>query len=358
MQTESDYLWNPAAAPDAEIVRIERALAKFRHKDRPFALRQATRFGVRRRWQVAAALAVAACAVFAALELTGPAPWSVELLAGNARGDGTPLATGARVVSGQRLETDRASTLRIAVGRVGVADLAADSRLELVGTGATEHRLRLARGTLHVTVWAPPRFFVVETPRFTAVDLGCVYSLHVDSGGSSRLGVRQGEVEIQATDRSVLVTAGTVVEIDSMGRAGVPFPVTSTRVWRERLAAVARGDTADSLLTPLLRAPRGTEVISLWHLSARVSPAIRVRIYDVLAPLAPAGAAVRREDVARLDPTAMEQWRIALRPLWSVEPASWWTRTLLRMRLRKPAVRLQFGEDASLRQEAWQRRAG
>jgi hypothetical protein len=349
MQTESDYLWNPDAVSDAEIVRIERALAKFRDDDRPLALPDARRPRVRRHWKIIGGLALAASVVFAAFELNGPAAWSVELLSGNARGDGTPLATGARVASGQRLETDRASTLRLAVGRVGVADLAPNSRLRVVGTGAAEHRLRLERGTLHVTVWAPPRFFVVEAPRFTAVDLGCVYSLQVDSGGASRLIVRQGEVEIQATGRSVLVSAGTIVELDSAGHAGVPYPIGSAHAWRERLASIARGDTADSLLTPLLRAPRGAEVISLWHLSARVEPATRVRIYDALAPLTPAGAAVRREDVERLDPTAMEQWRLALRPLWSVEPASWWGRMLLRMRLRKPAVRLKFSEDGSLK---------
>jgi hypothetical protein len=345
MQNESEYLWNPAATPDAEIVELERALTRFGYDERPFAPAHATRSGIRRRWKVAAGLAVAAGVVLAAMELAGPAPWSVELLAGNASGDGAPLATGAHVASGERLETNDASTLRIALGRVGVADLAPDSRLRLVGTGATEHRLRLERGTLHVTVWAPPRFFVVEAPRFTAVDLGCVYSLQVDSGGASRLAVRQGEVEVQATGRSVLVTGGTELELDSAGHADVPYPVGSTRAWRERLAAVARGGEADSLLAPLLRAPHGTELISLWHLAGRVGPAARLQIYDALAPLTPNGVAVRREDVARLDPTAMEQWRTALRPLWSVEPASWWGRTLLRLKLRKPSVRFQFNEE-------------
>jgi hypothetical protein len=340
MQNESDYLWDPSSEPDAEIARLERALIAFRHQPGALHLPRTTRRPVVRAWKVAAAVVLVAGASSLGYLMTRTAPWSVEVLEGNARADGTPLRTGERTTAGERIETGTGSLLRLAVGRIGIADLVPNSRLRLVSTGESEHRLRLERGTVYVTIWARPRFFVVETPKSTFVDLGCVYSLRVDSTGATRLIVRQGEVEAQASGRSLIVTAGTVVDLDSTGNAGVPYPVGDDGSWRTRVNAVASGETADSLLTPLLRSPHGAEVIALWHLTWRASPAMRGRIYDALTPVAPLGASVRREDVVRLDPTAMEQWRNELRPLWTLEPATWWGRVLLRFGFRKPAVPL------------------
>jgi hypothetical protein len=337
MQDSSEYLWDPSAGHDPEIVRLERALAPFRYRTPPPKTARLRRYGV---WASAALLLLIAGA--ATISHMRVHPWSLKVIAGNARNDGAPVRSGQRAARGVWLETDSASALRIAVGRAGVADLSADSRLQVVETGPDEDRLRLDRGTLHVTVWAPPRRVIVETHAATIVDLGCVYSLRVDRAGQIQLAVRQGEVNVEAAGRVLLVTAGTEVGIDITGQPGVPFPIGGSPTWRARLDAVARGDAGDSSLTSLLQSPHGPEVISLWHLTWRVAPAMRGRIYDALAPLAPRGAAVRRADVVRLDPTAMERWRQALSPLWSVEPATWLGRLLLRAGIRKPAVPLQF----------------
>ena len=40
--------------------------------------------------------------------------------------------------------------------------------------------MALDQGTIHARIWAPPKFFYVNTQAAVAVDLGCAYTLHVD----------------------------------------------------------------------------------------------------------------------------------------------------------------------------------
>ncbi len=339
MQRESEYLWDPAAEPFPELVALERSLTRYRYHARAFSAVPATSRRGPWRFVLAAVLIVAAVAL-APLRWRGLAPWSVELLSGRARVDGAPLATADRVASGQRIDTEHQSTLRLAIARSGVADLAPQTRLLIVRANAHETRLRLERGTVQLTTGATPWVIVVDGRHFTLTDsVGTnteIYSLSIDSVGITRINVREGEVEVVADARRMMITAGTEVELDATGRAGVPFPSGSAPEWRARLATVARGKSADSVLTPLLRAPAGAEVIALWHLATRVQPTTRLRIYDALTPLTSTGAAMRRDDVARLDSTAMEQWRLSLRPRWLVQPMRW--RERVRQRFFKPSV--------------------
>src|SRR5205807_7055090 len=123
---------------------------------------------------VAASIIAAIAGTRIWLELSRPTPWSVETL----RGVPT-VSSGARenvLERGGTVLTNTQSSARIAVGRIGVVDVAPASRVELINSGSTQHRLALRYGTLHARIWAPPRFFVVETRTATAVDLGCVYS--------------------------------------------------------------------------------------------------------------------------------------------------------------------------------------
>ena len=75
------------------------------------------------------------------------------------------------------------------MGNIGEVEVDPNTRVRLVRARETEHRLRLARGTLHVTISAPPRYFVVDTPSAVATDLGCMYTLEVGPDGIGRLNV-------------------------------------------------------------------------------------------------------------------------------------------------------------------------
>ena len=54
--------------------------------------------------------------------------------------------------------------------------------------------MSLAQGTIHARIWAPPKFFFVNTPSAVAIDLGCAYTLQVDEDGAGLVQVTHGWV--------------------------------------------------------------------------------------------------------------------------------------------------------------------
>ena len=105
--------------------------------------------------------------------------WEVSRLEGQPKVGWSAIGETGRIAVGDWLETDRSSRALISVGNIGEVEVDPNTRVRLVRARETEHRLRLARGTLHVTISAPPRYFVVDTPSAVATDLGCMYTLEV-----------------------------------------------------------------------------------------------------------------------------------------------------------------------------------
>jgi hypothetical protein len=63
--------------------------------------------------------------------------------------------------------------------------------------------------------------------------------------------------------------------------------------------------------------------ITLWHLLQRETPAVRARVYERLAALAPPPASVTRDRVLRGESGALQRWRTELQPEWITEPPRW-----------------------------------
>jgi len=273
----SDYLWDRAGS-DPEIEELERML-------RPHAYRRPAR---RWRWAALAAAVVVAVAygVWSRPGNDTRPAWDVEWL----QGDGA-----ARLPVGEWLETG-AARARVTVADIGHVDLEPGSRVRLVGTGAHEHRLELARGKLEALVYAPPRLFVVETPSATAVDLGCAYSLEVDETGRGSLSVLSGHVEL-AGAFTCIVPDGAACTLRP-GNPGVPY-------FRDAPAPLR--DVED--LAAALAAARPRDTLTLWHLLPRVKDNDRARVCDRLAELAPLPDGVAREAILALDDDALEAWR-------------------------------------------------
>lgn len=343
-----DYISDPSAEPDPFVVALERAVRRHRYRPRPLDLHAGRAEAGRYRRRRIAIIATAATLLFAAgarlvWNLTRPAPWSIELLEGSAAIAETEVVNGTRLGQGQSLHTRVGSRARINVGGIGVADLGPGSQVELIDAGEGEHRLALRHGTLYATIWAPPRFFVVETPSVTAVDLGCIYTIEVTERGSGTLGVAYGEVELAAKGRRSLVAAGTAAGFSHEFGPGTPYPLASSLRFREAVAAFDSGAADSAAVAAVLEEARGQGTITLWHLLPRVTDPIRVRLYDRLSALAPPPAGVTRDGVLALDTGMLARWEGALRPTWSSEPRTWWQRALIRIGLHKPAVRLRLG---------------
>jgi hypothetical protein len=334
---DNEYLWNRTGVPDAEIQRLEQVLAEFRATDlaAPFLAGVDSAPQHSSWWQsiashiwtprfAAATLTFASITIALLLSSRDAIPsrdtsgWNVELA--EARPDSSVTAgspTGKTELRiGEAFETDSASKATIAVADVGRLEVAPSTRLRLLQSAEGRKRVALDHGTIQATIWAPPGEFVVDTPSAVAVDLGCMYTLHVEESGSGLLRTTLGWVGFRSNGRESFIPAGAAAAIYSKTGPGLPYFENSTDSFH---AAISQFDSASDAsaqhavaLQVILREARARDALTLWHLLARVSDAERPAVYDRLAALVPPPPGITRENTLRLDRTMLDAWWNAL----------------------------------------------
>jgi hypothetical protein len=235
----------------------------------------------------------------------------------------TPLGAKGALAVGQWLVTDDSSRAVIQVGDIGRVEVKPDTRIRLVRAERNDHRLALERGAIYATVDAPPRLFFVETPAGTAVDLGCAYTLTVDSAGTGLIQVTQGYVEFAWSGNRSVVPLGFRAETRRNARPGTPYADDAPAALRQALAAVDFGHGGSAAVRRALAAARAEDAVSVWHLLERVDLATRQQVYDRLAALVPPPPGVTREGALRLD-------HVALATYWNTIRRIAWRKTILR----------------------------
>jgi len=251
-----DYLWDRSGPPDPAVRELERKLKGFRYRPK-------------RRWWPLAIAAAAAALVAVGLQMREPpAAWNVEWIEGSGE---------SRLQVGEWLATGDGRA-RIEVADIGSVDVQPQSKVRLVRTGETEHRLALQEGRLEAMVYAPPRLFVVDTPGAAAVDLGCAYTLEVDANGVGLLDVTSGYVQLEAKDAPAsYVPQGAICRMRPGKGPGVPY-------FRDAPEALRDVDPADeAAVRAALDAARPRDSLTLWHLVPRVDATLRHVLVDRLA---------------------------------------------------------------------------
>ena len=285
----------------------------------------------RRSWRrVAAAAAIIVAAALGSSLALGVyhSSWTIQRVAGAPSIGTRAVASGDALGEGEWLETDAGSRARLSIGTLGSAEVGPGSRVKLVQAGGAERSLRVERGSINARVWAPPRFFIVETAAATAIDLGCIYTLDVDDRGNGVLFVRSGQVELRGYGRSAIVVAGTIAQMRTGEGPGTPYDSTESQTFRADLATIDFGTDGErrAALDRVLAGSSARSTITLWHLLPRVSTEERALVYDRLAMIAAPPSGVDRDAVLRLDNGALRQWRSALEPRWSTERVRLWKR--------------------------------
>lgn len=235
--------------------------------------------------------------------------WAVESQGGRATLRGVAFA--GRVSVGGSVVTDAATTARLDVPGMGHVTLAPGGCVQRVRGRGEERRLELVRGTLSAEITAPPRLFVVGTSVGTAVDLGCAYTLTVDSMRNGKLEVTHGRVVFENGGLESLVPAGLWCPLSETG-AGVPRRSYASDGF---LAAIALTDNmqcqADDLAVILAQA-EASDAISLWHLLPRVQGNARRQVAERIASLIDVPSDVALDRVLELEPAALAAWWDAL----------------------------------------------
>ena len=269
------------------------------------------RFKVRQVAAVVVVLVVGASALLLIPRLFTPA-WEVARLDGTPRIGETQLVDTGKLHQGEWLETDSQSRAALDVGVIGNVEVEPNTRLQLVEARASEHRLALEAGTIYARIWAPPRLFFVETPSALAIDLGCTYTLHVDSTGGSLLHVTSGYVELQHEERTSVVPEGSMCLTRPGLGPGTPFDEDASEAFRQALNRLDFEDGGADALTTLLAEARIDDTATLWRLMYEIDPDERGRLYDRLIELIPPPDDVSREAVLRGDLEAIRLWDLHL----------------------------------------------
>lgn len=322
------YLWDRSGEPDSEIVQLEDLLGSLRHEGQmpPFPRREqpARRYRIGRMVALAAGVVLAVAASSWLLTSFRGSAWDVAHIAGAPAMDGRAITDTARFSVGSRLVTNSSSRARLLVGHIGQVDVYPDTRVQLIEARTREHRLSLERGTIHARIWAPPKFFFVNTPAATAIDLGCAYTLHVDDSGSGMLRVTSGWVEFERDGRESYVPQGAMCETRTGIGPGTPRYEDAPSGYGVALALLDFGDPRDegrkAALSLILEQARRKDALTLWHLLARGTPDERARVYDRLVALVPPPAGVSRELVLAGNRGALGLWWDSL----GMETGTWW----------------------------------
>jgi ferric-dicitrate binding protein FerR (iron transport regulator) len=206
------------------------------------------------------------------------------------------------------IETGSVTQTTLRIGDIGSVEVGPNSRLKIIADRPDQHRLALARGSIHAKISAPPRLFFVETESGTATDLGCEYELEMNAHGSGVLRVTKGWVSFDREGHESLVPAGARCRIRPRQGPDVPYFEDAPPAFRE---AVDAGD-----LDAMLRTTRPQDTLTLWNLLARATPLDRARIYDRIAAFLPLPAAITKDKVQALDHDALEQLKEKLAWIW------------------------------------------
>ncbi len=248
-----------------------------------------------------------------------PPAWEVARLEGTPKVGANLLEGRGRLAVGEWLETDSSSRAKISVADIGEVSIGPNSRIQLLETRSTEHRLSLQRGRMQAVINAPPRLFIVETPSAVAVDLGCAYTLEVDNAGRSILHVTSGWVALETKGRESIVPAGAICVTEPGKGPGTPFFDDASPAFRDALARLDFQNGGAQSLELVLAEAREYDTLTLWHLLFRTRGAERERVYERMAELIALPEGVTREGVLRLDRRMLDLWKKELEWAWFEE---------------------------------------
>ena len=340
MPTPNDYLWDKSGAPDPELQRLESLLAELRHTDRPLRVPSATpqeqsvvpsaarnlssisMHHLRANWlpRLAAAavilLAIAALFFVPSRRVTAPElgpSWNVANI------EGTPQIgvqsilgkhAAAKLHVGQTLTTNSTSRATLSEDDLGEIRIDPDSRVRLLQIDPDHKRLQLDIGTIHASIWAPPGQFVVDTPSAVAVDLGCAYTLHVDSDGSGTIRTTVGWVGFHLNGRESFIPAGAMCSTRRNLGPGTPYFEDASASYIAALhtfdQSPQHSPAASAALATILSQARARDALTLWHLLSRTNGPDREKVCDTLAHLVPPPLGVTRKAILQLDPQALD----------------------------------------------------
>jgi hypothetical protein len=242
--------------------------------------------------------------------------WEVASLSGTIRIDRGPATEKGRLAVGGTLETDGSSTAKINVAEIGLVEVDPNSRIRLVQTRSTEHRLALDHGRIHAQISAPPRLFFVDMSSAVAVDLGCEYTLEVDDSGRGLLHVTLGWVALVRDGREVYVPRYAMCQTRTGIGPGTPYFEDAGEALVQALEKLDFENGGEEAFYAVLNDSRPRDTFTLWHLLSRVEGEQRSRVLERMIKLVGLPKGVTRKGVMQLNQEMLDTWKDELDTVW------------------------------------------
>ena len=184
--------------------------------------------------------------------------------------------------------------------------------------------MSLVEGTIHARIWAPPKFFFVNTPAAVAIDLGCAYTLQVQPDGSGLVRVTHGWVGFEHAGRESFIPEQAVCVTRPGIGPGTPQYEDAPASFPDALAILDFASPSDvrrpAAYEAVLSQARRRDALTLWHLLQRGTADERASVYERMAALAPPPAGVTRDAVLSGDRRAIDVWWNSL----GLDSTTWW----------------------------------
>jgi hypothetical protein len=236
--------------------------------------------------------------------------WSVEIISGQS------IKENEKLEVGEILETDANSRAKVQVANIGQVEISPNSRLQLVKTESTEHRLSLKEGEMKAFIFAPPRLFIVDTPSAVAVDLGCAYTLEVDKEGNSKLHVTSGYVALERDGRESIVPAGGMAITKKGKGLGTPYYEDVSAQFQKAVYQFDFESGGTKALKTILANSREKDALTLWHLLFRTNGADREQVFKTLNKLVKLPKNTTKEGMLKLDKDMLKLWQEEIGIRW------------------------------------------
>jgi hypothetical protein len=243
------------------------------------------------------------------------ASWVVETV-GAVRIEGNKIGNKGTLAVGETLETGDFAQAKVTVSKIGEVELDSNSRIRLVQTGQTEHRLALDHGRMRATISAPPRLFFVDTPAAEAIDLGCEYTLQVDDAGRTLLHVTLGWVALVRSGREVYVPRYAMCEARPGIGPGTPYFEDASEAFVSELERFDFENGGADAIKALLGEARPRDTFTLWHLLSSVEEDQRVQVLNRMIELVGLPNGITREGTLQLDQNMLDAWKDEMDTVW------------------------------------------
>jgi hypothetical protein len=194
------------------------------------------------------------------------------------------------------------------VAGIGSIVIEPNSKIRISRSDTGEHRIALEYGTIDANIAAAPKTFFVDTKSAVAVDLGCSYTLSVDSNGDGLLYVKDGLVSLQSGKRESLVPAGKFcITREGIG-PGTPYSKNTSAELKKALIEFDFKNGGEKSVNVILKSAKKEDAVTLVSIIPRVEKEIQVKVYDRACSLSPPPRKIPEDSLRYFEFKHLNEW--------------------------------------------------